>query len=103
MSDVNKPENNDKECLLSPDQFKDSVAPVGSFPWAIIQVYLGKYLRRKDWRFPTQSIRLKPQIGAELIYIEEYDEDEWVSWFPKQKDMVACDWEICVADKKQIN
>ncbi|WP_369292871.1 Thoeris anti-defense Tad2 family protein [Xenorhabdus santafensis] len=32
--------------------------------------------------------------------MEEYDEDEWVSWFPNQKDMVACDWEIYVTDKK---
>ncbi|MDX7989248.1 DUF2829 domain-containing protein [Xenorhabdus sp. 12] len=99
MSDVNKPVVFDKDCLLSPDQFKDSVAPIGSFPWAIIQVYLGKYLRRKDWSSPAQYIRLKPQTSTEQIYIEEHDKHgQWASWFPKQKDMVACDWEEVMAE-----
>ncbi|CBJ81112.1 hypothetical protein XBJ1_1986 [Xenorhabdus bovienii SS-2004] len=54
MSKINKLDNIGKKCSFNPDQYKkkievDDVAPVGSFPWAVIQVYLNKPVRRSDW------------------------------------------------------
>ncbi|MDC9591871.1 hypothetical protein PSI23_22020 [Xenorhabdus sp. XENO-10] len=43
MSEINKLDNAGIKCPFHPDQYKsqDAVAPFGSFPWAIAQVYLG--------------------------------------------------------------
>ncbi|MCC8378650.1 MW1434 family type I TA system toxin [Xenorhabdus sp. PB30.3] len=100
MSDVNKLD--DKNCSFDPEKYKvtykttttvelsnDVTAPVGSFAWAIIQLNLGKLVKRKDWDSPKQYLRFNKESG----YIEEYDKhDHWERWSPKQEDMVACDW-----------
>ncbi|MGJ0580843.1 Thoeris anti-defense Tad2 family protein [Xenorhabdus bovienii] len=116
MSDAVKPEataeKNKKpeyQCHIYPEQYKinaDKVtAPIGSFPWAMIQVYLGNQVSRKDWDSPAQYLRLKSKAVAceEQIYIEEHDKhDHWVSWHPKQEDMVACDWDLKVSTPETI-
>ncbi|PHM60474.1 hypothetical protein Xsto_03970 [Xenorhabdus stockiae] len=99
MSDVNKLDN--KKCSFNPDQYKykksidievDDVAPVGSFPWAVIQVYLNKPVRRSDWDF---NIYLMPKYddSGSVIYLQWLDKDgNILPWTPEQEDMVACDW-----------
>ncbi|PHM52503.1 Thoeris anti-defense Tad2 family protein [Xenorhabdus sp. KK7.4] len=101
MSDVNKLDN--KQCPFDPDQYKynekidvevDNVAPVGSLPWALIQVYVGKLVRRNGWDAQVEYIKLLqgstdnnvlPQIGI-------VDKEGTTSWQPTQEDMMACDW-----------
>ncbi|MDC9594457.1 Thoeris anti-defense Tad2 family protein [Xenorhabdus sp. IM139775] len=96
MSEVNKPENNtDLKCLLDPDQYKvkvnDTVAPVGSYPWAMIQVYLGKKVSRSNWDSSVEYIRLAG-LPDDLPYIEKRKQNDTTHWQPIQEDMLACDW-----------
>ncbi|MCC8382031.1 MW1434 family type I TA system toxin [Xenorhabdus sp. PB30.3] len=95
MSDVNKLD--DKSCSFDPDQFNakvDNVAPVGSFPWAMIQVYLKKPVGRSGW---ASNVYLIPEYdnSGNLIYIQQSDANGNPStWVPEPKDMLACDWEL---------
>ncbi|PHM45589.1 Thoeris anti-defense Tad2 family protein [Xenorhabdus miraniensis] len=95
MSDVNKLEN--KQCPFDPEQYKvkinDTVAPVGSYPWAMIQVYLGNKLYRSDWNFPVEYIRLAGIPDGDP-YIEKYTPNNPDHWQPTQEDMLACDWSL---------
>ncbi|MBD2812749.1 DUF2829 domain-containing protein [Xenorhabdus sp. Vera] len=96
MSEVNKLD--DKKCSFAPEQYQknvkiDNIAPEGSFPWAIIQVYLNKPVSRSGW---ASNIYLFPKYddSGDLIYIQWSDKDgNILPWAPKQEDMVACDWE----------
>ncbi|PHM51429.1 Thoeris anti-defense Tad2 family protein [Xenorhabdus sp. KK7.4] len=74
-------------------EFNDSVgAPAGTFPWAIIQVYLNKPVRRSSWNANIYLIP-KNDSSGHLIYIQESDTDGSPSpWVPESKDMMACDW-----------
>ncbi|MBD2793462.1 Thoeris anti-defense Tad2 family protein [Xenorhabdus szentirmaii] len=102
MSEVNKPENKKMgyECQIKPDDYKikakvelsnSITAPVGSFPWAIIQLYLGNQRYRKDWDSPMQYLYLKPQSSAEQTYMQVHDKHgHWKDWKPDQEDMVSC-------------
>ncbi|PHM46014.1 hypothetical protein Xmau_00407 [Xenorhabdus mauleonii] len=104
MSEVNKPENKNPAnlCQIDPKQYQidAATAPVGSFPWAMIQVYKGKNLRRKDWDSPDQYLRLisskEVEAGTEQNdYIEAHDKHgHWKPWIPNVEDMVECDWEV---------
>ncbi|SFN41397.1 Thoeris anti-defense Tad2 family protein [Xenorhabdus japonica] len=101
MSEVNKPENQqfDLKCPFDPDQYKikiDAVAaPTGSFPWAIIQVYLGNQLYRSDWEASDEYIRLAPKSANFSPQIEKINESgEFSIWQPTQEDMMACDWKF---------
>ncbi|PHM74304.1 Thoeris anti-defense Tad2 family protein [Xenorhabdus kozodoii] len=103
MSENNKAE--DKKCSFSPDQFKvkvkttveienDVAAPIGSFPWAMIQAYLNKLVGRGSW---PANVYLIPKYddAGDIIYIQQSDTDGSISpWVPAPKDMVACDWEL---------
>ncbi|WP_426576023.1 Thoeris anti-defense Tad2 family protein [Xenorhabdus stockiae] len=95
MSDVNKLDN--KQCPFDPEQYKvkvnDTVAPVGSYPWAMIQVYLGKKLYRSDWNFPVEYIRLAGVPDGDP-YIEKHTPNNSIYWQPTQEDMLACDWNL---------
>ncbi|MDX7987845.1 DUF2829 domain-containing protein [Xenorhabdus sp. 12] len=120
MSEVNKPEKQNKkmgfECQINPDDYKvkakvelsnDITAPVGSFPWAIIQVYLGKKMRCKDWSYPEKYIYLNTQKAdddkAEQVYLQVHDRhDHSRDWLPDQDDMVACDWEEAKVKLKPV-
>ncbi|CDH00632.1 MW1434 family type I TA system toxin [Xenorhabdus bovienii] len=100
MSDVNKPENKNSktQCQINPDQYKikiDTVtAPIGSCPWAIIQVYLGNKLHRSDWDTPNEHMRLtSKKPGNDSVYIEKSDKHgTWFPWQPTPEDLMACDW-----------
>ncbi|MDC9614206.1 DUF2829 domain-containing protein [Xenorhabdus khoisanae] len=101
MSDVNKLDN--KQCPFDPDQYQykktidvevDNVAPDGSFPWALIQVYIGKLVRRNGWDALVEYIKLIPGSTGnnDLPQIEITDKKGTASWQPTQEDMMACDW-----------
>ncbi|REF27182.1 hypothetical protein BDD26_1929 [Xenorhabdus cabanillasii] len=73
MSDVNKLDN--KQCSFDPEQYKahvtvsykidnDVSAPVGSFPWAMIQVYLGNNVRRNVWDANKYSRKVNCKLVA---------------------------------------
>ncbi|WP_426577708.1 Thoeris anti-defense Tad2 family protein [Xenorhabdus stockiae] len=101
MSDVNKLDST--TCSFNPDQYKykksidievNDVAPMGSFPWAVIQVYLNKPVRRSDW---DSNIYLMPKYddSGSVITLQWLDKDgNILPWTPKQEDMLACDWEL---------
>ncbi|WP_340608547.1 Thoeris anti-defense Tad2 family protein [Xenorhabdus bharatensis] len=105
MSDVNKLD--DTQCQINPDQYKikiDTVtAPVGSCPWAIIQVYLGNKLHRSDWDTPNEYMRLtSKKTGNDSVYIEKSDKHgTWFSWQPTPEDLMACDW-ILLSEVKPV-
>ncbi|OTA14318.1 hypothetical protein Xvie_03837 [Xenorhabdus vietnamensis] len=92
MSDVNKLD--DKQCPFDLSKYKsnDVVAPIGSLPWAIIQVYMGKKVYRSNWNFPVEYIRLAGVTDSNP-YIEKYTPNNPTHWQPTQEDMMACDWE----------
>ncbi|MDE9543633.1 Thoeris anti-defense Tad2 family protein [Xenorhabdus bovienii] len=102
MSEVNKPENKESnlKCPFNPDQYKgnDVAAPVGSFPWAVIQVYLGNKVHRNDWDSPNEYIHLAPESAPasgedDPPQIVKHDKQGYLaSWLPTQEDMMACDW-----------
>ncbi|MDE1494871.1 DUF2829 domain-containing protein [Xenorhabdus bovienii] len=105
MSEVNKPENADTvpKCPFDPEQYKkkvdvevDGVAPVGSLPWALIQVYLGKTINRSNWDTPNEYIQLTAKSdGGEPIHIEKHDKHGIPeTWEPTPEDLMACDWEL---------
>ncbi|SFN98552.1 Thoeris anti-defense Tad2 family protein [Xenorhabdus japonica] len=102
MSEVNKPENlnAEKQCKIIPAQYKiDTVtAPVGSCPWAMIQVYLGNKLHRSDWDAPGEHMRL---TSHEPVYIEKSNKHgEWFPWQPTPDDLMACDWHLVKSGAK---
>ncbi|MEQ1962740.1 DUF2829 domain-containing protein [Xenorhabdus khoisanae] len=103
MYEVNKPETQfgDEKCPLNPNHYKvqvDDVAPVGSFPWAIIQVYLGYQVRRNDWEAANEYIKLIPgstdsdSIPTQIGMVDKHG--NLTSWQPTQEDMMTCDWEL---------
>ncbi|MDC9612329.1 DUF2829 domain-containing protein [Xenorhabdus khoisanae] len=103
MSDVNKLDN--KQCPFDPDQYQykktidvevDNVAPDSSFPWALIQVYIGKLVRRNGWDAQVEYIKLLPGSTDNnvLPQIEVTDKEGTASWQPTQDDMMACDWKL---------
>ncbi|PHM56711.1 DUF2829 domain-containing protein [Xenorhabdus sp. KK7.4] len=119
MSDVNKLDST--QCPFDPEQYKvkktkavnvefevDGVPPVGTFPWAIIQVYLGHWVRRDGWSPSSEYIKLIPSstsndgknIPPQIGIVEK--NSELTSWQPTQDDMMACDWELVKAEIKPI-
>ncbi|MDE9498849.1 DUF2829 domain-containing protein [Xenorhabdus bovienii] len=112
MSEVNKPENkeSDLKCPFNPDEYKSDnvVAPVGSFPWAVIQVYLGNKVHRNDWDSPNEYIHLAPESapasgGNNLPQIEKRDKHGYLaSWQPTQEDMMACDWKLLSSEDHML-
>ncbi|MBD2812276.1 DUF2829 domain-containing protein [Xenorhabdus sp. Vera] len=102
MSEINKLDNT--ECPFDPDQYKkkieiDDIAPAGSFPWAMIKVYLGKQVSRNGWASSDEYIKLIPaSTGSDgknippQIWVTDKDNEQ--TWTPEQEDMVACDWEL---------
>ncbi|CDG21482.1 conserved protein of unknown function [Xenorhabdus poinarii G6] len=101
MSEMNKLDNTDLQCPFDPDQYQvktNSVAPVGSFPWAIIQVYLGAGMSRRGWDSSDEYIKFIPgSIGNDgknippQIWVVDKDNEQ--AWTPTQDDLMACDWE----------
>ncbi|CDG21612.1 conserved protein of unknown function [Xenorhabdus poinarii G6] len=96
MSDVNKLDN--KKCPFDLSKYKsnDVVAPVGSVPWAIIQVYEGKAVGRTEWNSLAEYIHLSTKNdGSGPIHIEKHNKDGISeSWEPTPEDLMACDWEL---------
>ncbi|MDE9482772.1 DUF2829 domain-containing protein, partial [Xenorhabdus bovienii] len=107
MSEVNKPENKESnlKCPFNPDQYKgnDVAAPVGSFPWAVIQVYLGNKVHRHGWDSPNEYIHLAPESAPasgedDPPQIVKHDKQGYLaSWLPTQEDMMACDWKQLIS------
>ncbi|MDX8000040.1 DUF2829 domain-containing protein [Xenorhabdus sp. Reich] len=102
MSEVNKPEMNTAvKCPFNPEQYKSNEIPFhGSFPWAMIQVYLGGRIHRSSWKTADDNVRLVsvPGFGPNL---ERYDKKNGASiWTPTQDDMVECDWVRLKEDNK---
>ncbi|WP_426576852.1 DUF2829 domain-containing protein [Xenorhabdus stockiae] len=107
MSDVNKLD--DKQCPFDPEQYKkkieiDDIAPAGSFPWAMIKVYSGKQVHRKDWSAPDEYIYLVPGNGSDVApEVKVRDKHGAVtSWQPTQDDMMSCDWVLLVIKPKPV-
>ncbi|PHM73045.1 DUF2829 domain-containing protein [Xenorhabdus sp. KJ12.1] len=107
MSDVNKLDN--KQCPFDPEQYKkkieiDDIAPVGSFPWAMIKVYSGKQVHRKDWSAPDEYIYLVPGNGSDVAPEVKVRDKHGVvtSWQPTQDDMMSCDWVLLVIKPKPV-
>ncbi|WP_338885093.1 MW1434 family type I TA system toxin [Xenorhabdus sp. TH1] len=103
MSDVNKLDST--QCSFDPEQYQykktidvevDNVAPDGSFPWALIQVYVGKLVRRNGWDAQVEYIKLLPASTENntLPQIEVTDKEGTTPWQPIQEDMIACDWKL---------
>ncbi|MCG3463103.1 DUF2829 domain-containing protein [Xenorhabdus bovienii] len=99
MSEINKLSDVDKKCFINPEQYKnnDAVAPVGSYPWAMIQLYLGNLVYRNTWDYPNEYIGLVPESevgeGDNLPYIlKKRIHNNFEQWQPAQEDMMACDW-----------
>ncbi|MDX7988491.1 hypothetical protein FE392_14310 [Xenorhabdus sp. 12] len=97
MSEVNKLDQNCS--LTTPDQYhvkvtiaNDTVAPVGSFPWAMIQVYLRKNIRRNIWDAGTYIYG--NNIGMDNQSVNQVNKEGVFAWNPQQPDMLACDWEL---------
>ncbi|MGJ0630182.1 Thoeris anti-defense Tad2 family protein [Xenorhabdus bovienii] len=106
MSEINKPENQqaDLKCPFNPDQYKiDAIAaPVGTSPWALIQVYLGHQVHRSDWDAPDEYIHLVPGNGNDIApSIQKRDKHGMLtSWQPTQEDLMACDWNLLKSETK---
>ncbi|MCC8367959.1 DUF2829 domain-containing protein [Xenorhabdus sp. PB61.4] len=119
MSDVNKLDN--KQCPFDPEQYKvkktkavnvefevDGLPPVGTFPWAIIQVYLGHWVRRDGWSPSSEYIKLIPSstsndgknIPPQIGIVEK--NSELTSWQPTQDDMMSCDWNLVKIKPKPV-
>ncbi|CDM90592.1 Thoeris anti-defense Tad2 family protein [Xenorhabdus bovienii] len=109
MSEVNKPENDnaDLKCPFDPEQYKakvtvsykidnDIAAPIGSLPWALIQVYTGKLVNRSVWNASNEYIQLTAKNdGSTPIHIEKHDQQSFpYAWEPTPEDLMACDWEL---------
>ncbi|MDX7989249.1 DUF2829 domain-containing protein [Xenorhabdus sp. 12] len=102
MSEVNKLD--DKQCPFDPDLYHykqqidievDNVAPDGSLPWALMQVYVGKVLSRNQWN-SNEYIQLSAKNdGSEPIHIEKHDQQSFpFPWEPTPEDLMACDWKL---------
>ncbi|CAM3815174.1 Thoeris anti-defense Tad2 family protein [Xenorhabdus thuongxuanensis] len=101
MSVINKLDSNiAQQCSFTPDQFKvnvttkidnDITAPIGSSPWALIQVYLGKKVYRRNWSYPVEYIHL---VSDSSPLIEKREQDNITAWQPTPEDLTACDWEL---------
>ncbi|WP_338884025.1 MW1434 family type I TA system toxin [Xenorhabdus sp. TH1] len=103
MSVINKSDSNiAQQCSFTPDQFKvnvtvttkidnDITAPIGSSPWALIQVYLGKKVCRRNWSYPVEYIHL---VSDSSPLIEKRNQDNITTWQPTPEDLTACDWEL---------
>ncbi|MDC9591641.1 DUF2829 domain-containing protein [Xenorhabdus sp. XENO-10] len=100
MSEINKPEDTTLNCPFEPSQYKkkvdvevDGIPPVGSLPWALIQVYLGKVLSRSKWN-ANEYIQLSAKNdGSEPVHIEKHDKNNIPqTWEPTPEDLMACDW-----------
>ncbi|WP_338804214.1 MW1434 family type I TA system toxin [Xenorhabdus griffiniae] len=101
MSVINKSDSNiAQQCSFTPDQFKvnvttkidnDITAPIGSFPWALIQVYLGKKVYRRNWSYPVEYIHL---VSDSSPLIEKRNQGNITTWQPTPEDLTACDWEL---------
>ncbi|MDR0217290.1 MAG: DUF2829 domain-containing protein [Enterobacteriaceae bacterium] len=98
MSGINILDNG--QCPFNSNQYilniDEIIAPVGSFPWAIIQLYMDKLVRRSKW---------EPHIYVRPIY--DYDgpgnvisfqlvkpDGNVLFWTPDHEDMGAHDWEF---------
>ncbi|PHM51004.1 Thoeris anti-defense Tad2 family protein [Xenorhabdus sp. KK7.4] len=96
MSDVNKLD--DKQCPFDLSKYKsnDVVAPIGSLPWAIIQVYEGKAVGRTEWNSLPEYIHLSTKNdGSGPIHIEKHNKDGISeTWEPTHEDLMACDWDF---------
>ncbi|MCC8381644.1 MW1434 family type I TA system toxin [Xenorhabdus sp. PB30.3] len=94
MSDVNKLD--DKQCPFDLSKYKsnDVVAPIGSLPWAIIQVYMGKIVTRSEWETPDEYIALTVKNPDSASHIDKHDKYGSSNWQPTPGDLMACDWEL---------
>ncbi|CDG21614.1 conserved protein of unknown function [Xenorhabdus poinarii G6] len=108
MSDVNKLDN--KQFLFDPEQYRkniaiDNIAPAGSFPWAIIKVYSGGQVYRKDWSASGEYIYLVAGDGNDIAPEVKMRDKHGIliSWQPAQDDMMAHDWTLLKSVPKTDN
>ncbi|MBD2785295.1 DUF2829 domain-containing protein [Xenorhabdus sp. DI] len=101
MSEINKLDNT--ACPFNPEQYKkkvdveiDGVPPIGSLPWALIQVYLGKVVSRSSWDASNEYIQLTTKSdGSAPVHIEKHDQQSFpYDWEPTPEDLMACDWKL---------
>ncbi|MBD2786301.1 DUF2829 domain-containing protein [Xenorhabdus sp. DI] len=105
MSEINKLDNT--ACPFNPEQYKiDTLAaPVSTSPWALIQVYLGNKVHRKDWDAPDEYIHLiLGNSNDDAPEIKKRDKHGvMTSWQPTQEDLMACDWSLLKSEPKPDN
>ncbi|MDE1497232.1 DUF2829 domain-containing protein [Xenorhabdus bovienii] len=106
MSEVNKPENStDLKCPFDLDKYQmkiDNLAPEGSLPWAIIQVYMGKAVARSEWKTSDEYIKLTVKSPNSASHIEKHDKYSSSNWQPTSGDLMACDWELVKSESKPV-
>jgi serine protease inhibitor ecotin len=101
MTEVNKLD--DKQYPFNPDQYP-LAAPIGTSPWALIQVYLGNKVNRQDWCTPDEYIYLVPASGNNAPEIKKRDKHGVItSWQPTQEDLMACDWSLLKIKPKPVD
>ncbi|MBD2795129.1 DUF2829 domain-containing protein [Xenorhabdus sp. 18] len=102
MSEVMKTEKNnpEHECQMNLEdyQVEQTVAPTGSFWWALIQLKLGKNMRRRDWadKEQLQFVPRRTDTDGQGDYLSHIDKrnkhGNWAPWQAAQEDLLACDW-----------
>ncbi|CDG17329.1 Thoeris anti-defense Tad2 family protein [Xenorhabdus doucetiae] len=111
MSKINKLDNTDLNCPFNPDQYKkkvdvevDGVPPIGSLPWALIQVYLGKVVSRSSWDDSNEYIQLTTKSdGSAPVHIEKHDQQSFpYDWEPTPEDLISCDWQLVKIEPKPV-
>ncbi|MEX0447820.1 MW1434 family type I TA system toxin [Xenorhabdus sp. SGI246] len=101
MSDVNKLDN--KQCPFDLDKYQmkiDNLAPEGSLPWAIIQVYMGKTVTRSEWEKPDEYIALTVKSPDSASHIDKHNKYGLSNWQPTPGDLMACDWSLLKSEPK---
>ncbi|MDR0217289.1 MAG: hypothetical protein LBI71_00130 [Enterobacteriaceae bacterium] len=96
MSTINKLDN--KNLLSSSNQYilntNKIVAPEGTFPWAMIQLYMDTQpqVRRSGWK-PNVYVSPNYDDSGSFLNFQRIKQDGSASpWKPEQQEMIACDW-----------
>ncbi|MDC9614089.1 DUF2829 domain-containing protein [Xenorhabdus khoisanae] len=95
-------QNPENECPFDPNNYKGEqiIAPEGSFYWALIQLKLGKKVRRSDWADKEQLnfVPRRTDTEGKFDYLSHIDKSNkhgnWAPWQPMQEDLMACDWAL---------
>ncbi len=76
---------------------KQSIAPLGSFSWALLRLKDGGKMQRKGWNGKGMYIELQiPDKNSKMtlpyLFMKTVDGD-FVPWLASQTDILSNDWE----------